>query len=48
MCAVEHSPVPKELWPGSDEMRSLSEFEIYPRRRKVYRDGENWTSCKAE
>jgi len=39
MCAVEHSPAPKELWLGSDEMLSLSEFEIYPRRRKVYRGG---------
>ncbi len=39
MCAVEHSPASKELWLGSDEMLSLSEFKIYPRRRKVYRDG---------
>lgn len=39
MCAVEHSPVPNELWLGSDEMLSLSEFEIYPRHRKVYHDG---------
>ncbi len=39
MCAVEHSPASKKLWLGSDEMLSLSEFEIYPRRRKVYRDG---------
>lgn len=39
MGAVEHSPVPNELWLGSDEMLSLSEFEIYPRRRIVYHDG---------
>ncbi|MCI9081843.1 MAG: response regulator transcription factor [Lachnospiraceae bacterium] len=39
MCAVGYSPVSSKLWIGSDEMLSLSEFEIYPRRRKVYIDG---------
>lgn len=39
MCAVEHSPVPKELRIGDDEMLSLSKLEIYPNRRKVYHDG---------
>lgn len=39
MCAVEHSPAPKELWMGSDELLSLSGLKIYPGRRKAYING---------
>lgn len=39
MCAMEHSPAPKKLWIGSDELLFLPGLEIYPGRRKVYIGG---------
>ena len=36
VCAVNRHPAFEELWLSNDEVLCLSEFEIYPGRRKVY------------